>query len=173
MTDETFHLTPHDVRAQVFDRAFRGYERLQVEAFVGRVAEELERLLRDRVQMEERLKNAQEQLRAFRERERALNEALIAAQQLRTEAQRAAEREAEQVVREARAEAEKLVERGRMDERLVRERGEAAARQFAAYVAAFRALLERQLKELDVLEGHAQTIVKLQTETLAEGRPTP
>ena len=36
-----------------------------------------------------------------------------------------------------------------MDERQVRERAETAARQFAAYVAAFRALLERQMAELD------------------------
>ena len=70
------------------------------------------------------------------------------------------------VLREARAEGEGLVERARGDERLVRERAEAAARQFSAYVAAFRALLERQMAELDVLEGHAKTIVQVQTEAL-------
>ncbi len=96
-----------------------------------------------------------------------MNDALIAAQQLRAEAKQAAEREAEAVIREARAEGERIVDRARMDERQVRERAETAARQFAAYVAAFRALLERQMAELDVLEGHTKTIIQVQSEALA------
>jgi DivIVA domain-containing protein len=31
MTDETFHLTPHDVRAQEFQRSLRGFDPMQVE----------------------------------------------------------------------------------------------------------------------------------------------
>ena len=96
-----------------------------------------------------------------------MNDALIAAQQLRAEAKQAADREAEAVIREARAEGERIVDRARMDERQVRERAETAARQFAAYVAAFRALLERQMAELDVLEGHTKTIIQVQSEALA------
>jgi DivIVA domain-containing protein len=166
MNDAGFHLTPNDVRGQQFTRTMRGYDRFEVESFRDRVADELDRLLRERLQTEERMRNAQEQLRAFRERERALNDALIAAQQLRAEAKQAADRESDMVVREARAEGERLVERARGDERLVRERAETAARQFSTYVAAFRALLERQMAELDVLEGHAKTIVQVQTEAL-------
>jgi DivIVA domain-containing protein len=167
MTDPDFQLTPNEVRGQQFGTAFRGFDRLEVEAFRDRVASELDRLLRERIQLDERTRNAQEQLRAFRERERALNDALIAAQQLRAEAKQAADRDAEAVIREARAEGERIVDRARMDERLVRERAETAARQFAAYVAAFRALLERQMAELDVLEGHTKTIIQVQSEALA------
>jgi DivIVA domain-containing protein len=166
MSQDAFTLTPHDVRAQEFTRALRGYERAEVDAFKERMAEELDRVLRERAQLDERIRNLTEQLRAFRDRERAMNEALLAAQQLRHDSQVAAEREAELVLREARAEGERIVERSRSDERLVRERAESAARQFAAYVAAFRALLERQLAELDVLESHTRTIVQVQGEAL-------
>lgn len=170
MSQDQFTLTPQDVRAQEFARALRGYDRLEVDAFRTRVADELERLLRERAQMDERVRNAQEQLRAFRERERAMNDALLAAQQLRHDAQVVAERDAEMVMREAALEAEKIVERSRAEERLVRERAETAARQFSAYVAAFRLLLERQLAELDVLESHSQTIVQVQGEAIAAAR---
>jgi DivIVA domain-containing protein len=162
-----FQLTPNEVRGQQFGTSFRGFDRMEVEAFRDRVAEELDRLLRERIQIDERTRNAQEQLRAFRERERAMNDALIAAQQLRADAKQAAEREAEAVIREARAEGERIVDRARMDERQVRERAETAARQFTAYVAAFRALLERQIAELDVLEGHTKTIIQVQSDALA------
>lgn len=166
MNHDAFTLTPHDVRAQQFRRAFRGYDAIEVEAFQARVADELDRQVRDRLQLEERVRNMQEQLRAFRERERAMNDALLAAQQLRHDTHAAAERDAAAVLRDARAEGERIVEHARTDERLVRERAESAARQFSAYTAAFRALLERQLAELDVLESHSRTIVEVQTESL-------
>jgi DivIVA domain-containing protein len=152
MTDEAFPLTPLDVRTQEFSRAFRGYDCAQVDEFMRGISEALERLLRDRAQHEERLRSAQDQLRAFRDRERAMNEALVAAQQLRVETRQQAEREAELLLREARADAERIVAGAKHDEELVRERADSAARQFAAYVASFRSLLERHLGEVDGLE---------------------
>jgi cell division initiation protein len=81
-----------------------------------------------------------------------MNEALVAAQQLRVETRQQAEREAELLLREARAEAERIVAGAKHDEELVRERADSAARQFAAYVASFRSLLERHLGEVDGLQ---------------------
>ena len=141
MTDDhAFHLTPLDVRSQEFQRTFRGYDSAQVDQFKLAVSDELERLLRDRAQHEERLRSAQEQLRAFRDRERAMNEALVAAQQLRVDSKAQAEREAELMLREAGNEAERILERAGQEEAVVRERAAGAARQFTAYVASFRAL---------------------------------
>jgi DivIVA domain-containing protein len=47
MTDDAFHLTSHDVRAQEFQRVLRGYDPAQVEEFKQRMAEEIDRLVRD------------------------------------------------------------------------------------------------------------------------------
>lgn len=154
MTDDhAFHLTPLDVRSQEFARALRGYDRAQVDEFKLAISEELDRLLRERAQNEERLRAAQEQLRAYQDRERAMNEALVAAQQLRVDSREQAEREAELVLREARAEAERIMERARQEEGAVRARADGAVRQFTAYVASFRALLERHLGEVDGLQN--------------------
>jgi DivIVA domain-containing protein len=150
--DHAFHLTPLDVRSQEFTRALRGYDRNQVNEFKLAISEELERLIRDRSQHEERLRSVQEQLRSFRDRERAMNEALVAAQQLRVDSRAQAEREAELVLREAKMEAERILERARQEEAVVRERADGAARQFTAYVSAFRTLLERHLGEVDGLQ---------------------
>jgi cell division initiation protein len=152
MSDDVFHLTPLDVRTQEFGRAVRGYARGEVDEFKHRVAEELERLLRERGQYEARLRALHEQLRVFQERERAMNDALVAAQQLRVDVREQAAREAELVLREAEAEAERIVGRARQEEELVRQRTEGAARQFTSYVASFRALLERHLGEVDGLQ---------------------
>src|SRR5206468_3071573 len=83
-----------DVHKQEFRRSLRGYEPLGVEDFRVRVADELERILREKSVLEERLAALGEQVAVYRERERAMNEALVAAQQLREETRAAAQREA-------------------------------------------------------------------------------
>src|SRR5712664_280299 len=85
--------------------------------------------------------------------ERAMNEALVAAQQLREETRAAAQREAQVIVREAEAEALRVVEDARAAQGEVRRQSADVERQFQAYVAGFRALLERQLAELRALDG--------------------
>jgi DivIVA domain-containing protein len=52
VSEEFFRLTPLDVRTQEFMRAVRGYDRAQVDHFKLQVAEELEKLVRDRMQAE-------------------------------------------------------------------------------------------------------------------------
>lgn len=156
MTDSGFHITPVDIRSQEFHRTLRGYDPAGVEDFRARVAEEVERLLRERAVLEERLQSFREQLKAFREREKALNEALIVAQQLRAETEEAAKREAELLLREARAEADRILSEARAAEQGVRRDIEAAQRHFTAYLASFRTLLERYLSEVDALEAHSR-----------------
>ncbi|HUK21101.1 MAG TPA: DivIVA domain-containing protein [Gemmatimonadales bacterium] len=148
-----FHLTPLDIRKQEFRKRLRGYEPLGVEDFRLRVADELERILRERSVLEERLAALTDQLRSFRERERALNEALVTAQQLREETRTAAEREAQAIRRDAEAEARRIVDEAHAAELAVRRQLAEAERQFQAYVGGFRAILDRQMAELRALDG--------------------
>ncbi len=46
MIDESFHLTPLDVRRTDFPASLRGYDKARVDEFRDRVANELERLTR-------------------------------------------------------------------------------------------------------------------------------
>ena len=166
MSDDAFYLTPHDVRGQEFRQTFRGYNPREVEDFQLRVSEELERLLRERAQLEERLRNFQEQLRAFRDRERAMNEALLAAQQLRVDAAREADSESEEIIQRAKTEALRILAEAKQNERLVRERTEIGRRQFAAFLANFRGLLERHLGEVEGLEENIRSATEAQTEAV-------
>jgi len=156
MSDEIFQVTAHDIRGQEFQRVMRGYDPTQVESFKQRMADEFDRVLRERVQLDERLKNMVEQLRQYRDRERALNEALIAAQQLRADIQSQASREAELVRQEAHADAARVVERAEAEAAVVHQRTAAAERQYATYLSGFRALLERHGAELARLESYLE-----------------
>lgn len=155
MIDETFHLTPLDVRRYDFGRALRGYDPERVDQFREQVAEELERLTRLNQELEAKAKNFHEQLRAFRERDKALNDALVSAQQLRSEIAEQAEREGQLVIREARAEADRQLESARAELRKVEQDIAALQRSRRAYVAQVRALVERQLADLAAADAVA------------------
>jgi DivIVA domain-containing protein len=153
MNDEAFNLTPLDVRKQEFRKTLRGYDTAGVEDFQVRVADALERAIRERQVLEERVAALTDQLRVFREREKAMNEALVAAQQLRQDTRAAAEREGQVIVREAEAQAKRLLDDANNAESAVKIRMAETERQFQQYVGGFRALLERQLAELRALDG--------------------
>lgn len=152
MLDETFHLTPLDVRRYEFGRALRGYDPERVDQFREQVAEELERLTRLNQELEAKAKGFHEQLRAFRERDKALNDALVSAQQLRSEIAEQAEREGQLMIREARAEGERLLDQARADLRELESQMTQLERSRRAFVAQFRAMVERQMAELGAVE---------------------
>jgi len=154
VNDDAFNLTPLDVRKQEFRKSLRGYDTLGVDDFRARVADALERAIRERQVLEERVSALTEQLRVFREREKAMNEALVAAQQLRQDSRATAEREGQVILREAEANARRLLDEAKAAESAVKVRMAETERQFQQYVGGFRALLERQLAELRALDGH-------------------
>ena len=108
-------------------------------------------MVRERLALEERVKRQEEHLAAFREREKAMNDALVAAQQLRAETREQAEREAQMIVREAEAEAERRLDRARREIERLEAAAQNLARQHHAYLAALRSLVERQKAELDAM----------------------
>ena len=150
--DETFHLTPLDARRYDFGRAMRGYDPARVERFREQVAEELERLTRQTVDLDTKAKGFHEQLRAFRERDKALNDALVSAQQLRNEIRESAEREASLIVREARAAGERETEQVRSEIRQLEMHLAELERARRAHLAQLRLMAERQLAEIAAAE---------------------
>ena len=144
-------LTPLDVRKKKedFRRAVRGYDPAQVDGFLDLVADRLEDLVGKELRLREQSELLREQLAAFQEREKALNEALVTAQELREEARAQAEktadlrvREAERQAREILRDAESAVHGARrgLDELRVRRTG---------FLRSLRTTIEHFLVEID------------------------
>lgn len=162
--DDAFHLTAVDVRRYDFATVMRGYDRARVDQFKEQVADEIERLMRSNADLEEKARNFHEQLRAFRERDRALNEALVSAQQLRADVKEQATREADLIVREAESEATGLVESARSEAKSLTDASQVSIATLRAdieqlervrqsYLSHVRALAERQIAEVSAFEG--------------------
>lgn len=174
MADDSFHLTPLDIRRFDFGSALRGYDRARVDQFRDQVANEVERLLKNTQGLETKAQGFHEQLRAFRERDKAINEALISAQQLRGEVKEQAEREAQLILREAKAEADRIVAAAHGEARKIEGEIEALGRQRRAYLLQLRSTIERQLAEVQAAETATPQISVRQTaEPVAMPSSTP
>lgn len=169
-------LTPLDVRKKKgdFRRAVRGYDTELVDDFLDMVAERLEELVKQNIALTERAEHLQEQVASYREREKALNEALVTAQQLRSEAQVQADREAELTRREAQSQAERIVDEGQRSYREIVRDIEALSTRRRQFVRAFRTLLERYLSELEVEEVRlSEAAPELPAEPPSPATPPP
>ncbi len=146
-------LTPLEVRKKKgdFRRGMRGYEPQAVDDFLDLVADRLEQLVREHAAMTERLVRVEDQVNDYRERERALTEALVTAQEMREEMRKQIEREVELKRREAEADAETI----RNEALQIREREEESIRTLRArqsqFLQSYRSFLERELTEIAVM----------------------
>lgn len=168
-------LTPLEVRKKKgdFRRAMRGYDQELVDDFLDLVADRLEQLVRENMTLQERVSRQDEQVRDYRDRERALTEALVSAQEMREEVRRQAVQEAELAKRTAVQQAEQLRASAEAEVRQLRstaqlqaseelaslrqerQREEQVVRELRArreeFLGSYRALLEQELEELGVI----------------------
>ena len=156
-------LTPLEVRKKKgdFRRGMRGYDPQSVDDFLDLIADRLEQLVRENGSLSDRVRRSEEQVSDYRERERALTEALVTAQEMREQMRQQIEKEVELKRREAEADADSI----RAQAEQVREREEESIRRLRArqsqFVQSYRVFLERELSELSVM-----------TESLDLGRAT-
>jgi DivIVA domain-containing protein len=153
-------LTPLDVKKKKgdFRRAVRGYDAAAVDDFLDTVSARMEELVRENVMAAARLESMTESIGNYRERERAMNEALVSAQQLREEMREQAAREADLVLREARAEAERIVGEARRQASAAAEALRRLQGQRVRFIRLFRALVERQLQEIEQEEDRTAAV---------------
>ena len=166
-------LTPLDVRNKRgdFKRLMRGYDPQEVDVFLEMVADRLEVLVRENLQLKERTQSLQEQVATQSEREQAVQDALVTAQELRADIRAQSQREAEHAVKEAQAEGRNLIARAEGEAKRIISEAEAESvervrelerridlagstiqdleRRRVRFLKEFRSLLAR---ELDVVE---------------------
>ncbi len=145
-------LTPLEVRKKKgdFRRVMRGYDADLVDDFLDLAADRLEEVVRENLTLGERVHQLEEQVADFREREKALTEAVVSAQEFKEAQLNQVSREADLRIREAQTDAERI----RDDALRERQREEEEIRRVRArrtqLIESFRAFLQREMHQLDV-----------------------
>lgn len=165
-------LTPLEVRQKKrdFPRSIRGYAPALVDDFIDLVADRMEELVKENMALNDRLDGLDEELSGFREKEKALVDALMAAERMRDDAREIAEKEASLLFKEAELEAER--HRTAAAQALAQE--ETAIRRVKArraqLIREFRVFLQRELKELTVIEDTLEMEAVEEPEAEAEAQ---
>ena len=159
-------LTPLDVRKKKgdFRRVMRGYDADAVDNFLDEVVARMEELVRENQALAGKTAQMTEAIADYRERERAMNDALVSAQQLREGMREQAQRESDLVLREARAEGERIIADAKRQVTFALEALRRVQAQRVRFLRLFRALVERQLSELEQEEERTASISRLDAE---------
>lgn len=159
-------LTPLDVRKKKgdFRRVMRGYDPDAVDNFLDEVVARMEELVRENQSLNQRVGQMTDAIADYRERERAMNDALVSAQQLREGMREQAQREADLVLREARGEGERIVSDAKRQVTFALEALRRVQAQRVRFLRLFRALVERQLSELEQEEERTAALARLDAE---------
>lgn len=158
-------LTPLDVRKKRgdFRKAMRGYDPADVDPFLELAADRLEELVKSNRDLNEEVERLRRQVEAREGRERAVQEALVSAQELRREIQEHARKEAELLLREAESEAEdrrhtaeagiqRLEEKARRTMEQLRDEIQEMGRARTRFLRQFRRFLENELDTVTLEE---------------------
>jgi cell division initiation protein len=105
------NVSPLDLRQQRFRTAFRGFDQIEVTAFLAAVADDYEQALRETDRLRQDLARMEAVLNEHREHERNLRNTLMTAQKLSDEIKEHADQESRRVIREAEGRADMLLEK--------------------------------------------------------------
>jgi cell division initiation protein len=94
-------LTPRDVHDKQFHDAWRGYNQEEVDDFLDKIAEALDRLTRENSALQTRLRELDQAVSTSRDTEEMLKKTLVTAQKAAEEAISSAKGKAEQLISEA------------------------------------------------------------------------
>lgn len=172
-------LTPLDIHHKEFNHALRGYNEVEVDEFLNQVADELERLFKENIDLSEKIDALELKVREYQDMERTLHNTLVSAQKSADEIAHKAQREADSVLKEAEVKAKEIIhdaltskQRATADLGRIKQAEE-------EFRATFKALLERHLRgigEVAVPEDVKLLVGKAGEETLLDAdveRPAP
>ena len=95
------NITPLDIQQKRFHMGFRGYERVEVDAFLDLVREEMETLLREVTELREFRQTYDERMRELHEKEETVKNTMLLTQKLAEDMKENARKEAALLVKDA------------------------------------------------------------------------
>ncbi|PSL24838.1 cell division initiation protein [Planomicrobium soli] len=142
-------LSPLDIHNKEFGRSFRGYQEDEVNEFLDQIIKDYELLLKEKRELEERLKQTDERVGHFTTIETTLQKSILVAQEAAEEVRRNAQKEAKLIVREAEKNADRIVNESLTKARRIAMEIEELKKQSKVFRNRFKMIVEAQLDLID------------------------
>lgn len=141
-------LTPLDIHHKEFTHALRGYNEAEVDAFLDQVADELERLFKENIDLSEKIEGLEGKVRDYQDMERTLHNTLLSAQRSADDMMHKAQREAEAVLKDAEVKAKEVIHNALTSKQKATSDLARIKQAEDEFRQTFKALLERHLRSL-------------------------
>jgi cell division initiation protein len=141
-------LTPLDIHHKEFTHALRGYNEAEVDEFLDQVADELERLFKENIDLSEKNEALEQKVRDYQDMERTLHNTLLSAQRSADEMMHKAQREADAVLKDAEVKAKEVIHNALTSKQKATADLGRIKQAEDEFRVAFKTLLERHLRSL-------------------------
>lgn len=142
-------LSPLDIHNKEFTRGFRGYAEDEVNEFLDQVIKDYEIILREKKELEEKVKMMSEQMNHYSTLEETLQKSIVVAQEAADEVRRNSQKEAKLIVRESEKNADRIINDALAKARKVTIEIDELKKQSKVFRNRFKMLVEAQLDLLN------------------------
>lgn len=146
---ENMPLSPLDIHNKEFTRGFRGYVEDEVNEFLDQIIKDYEILLREKKDLEDRVKTMTEQMNHFSTMEDTLQKSIVVAQEAADELRRNSQKESKLILKEAEKNADRVVNEALTKARKVTIEIDELKKQSKVFRNRFKMLVEAQLDLLN------------------------
>ena len=142
-------LSPLDIHNKEFTRGFRGYAEDEVNEFLDQVIKDYEIILREKKELEEKVKMMSEQMSHYNSMEETLQKSIVVAQEAADEVRRNSQKEAKLIVKEAEKNADRIINDALTKARKITIEIDELKKQSKVFRNRFKMLVEAQLDLLN------------------------
>jgi len=143
---------PNDLQNIVLKKSLMGYNILQVEDLLAKVAEDLAEHIKDNAKLKDKLEDSLEKINYYKGIETSLHNSLVVAQQTSDEIIANAKKSAENIIKEAELQAKQIIEEANRDVLDTRKEYERVKRDVEAYRMKVESIIRAQLRSMQNLD---------------------
>jgi cell division initiation protein len=143
-------VSPVTIKKQEFSKSFRGFDPVEVQAFLDKLADEFEELLKENDTTKEELENANSHLSEFKRIEKNLQDTLLKAQESSGKAIDSVKKQTNLMIKEAEIKANQVLEKAREDANEIRNAVIKLREERDLLISKLRAMIDSQAHLFDL-----------------------
>lgn len=142
-------LTPLDIQNKEFKKGLRGYNSIDVDAFLDEIITDYEKLYKDNMELRDKISMFNERLKHYDNIEDTLQNTLIVAQKTAEEVNLNARNKAEQIINESEEKARMIIENAHNEVIKIQNENETIKKEALVFKIRLNTLLKSQLETIE------------------------
>jgi cell division initiation protein len=152
-------ITPLDIKKQEFKKVLRGYDPVEVDAFLDALSNEFSDLLKQMKELREQYIEMEIQLRDYKQKERDLQQILMQAQATSARSIENSRKEAELIIQEAELKASQIIDHGRIEVMHAKEELSNLKAKKEVLISRMKVLLNSEIEMIKALESEEDAAI--------------